>query len=39
MGILIFGGGVWTATVTGPVELGNERTCCIQGREFNKIAE
>ena len=25
--------------MTGPDELGNEPTCCIQGREFNKIAE
>jgi hypothetical protein len=29
---------VWTAPVTGPGEQGNEPTCCIQGREFNKIA-
>ena len=28
-----------TASMTGPGEQGNEPTCCIQGREFNKIAE
>jgi hypothetical protein len=26
-------------TKTGPGEQGNGPTCCIQGREFNKIAE
>ena len=30
---------MWTALMTGPDEHGNETTCCIQGREFNKIAE
>ena len=25
--------------MTGPGEGGNEPTCCIQGREFKKIAE
>jgi hypothetical protein len=29
---------VWTA-LTGPGEQQHEPTCCIQGREFNKIAE
>jgi hypothetical protein len=31
--------GVWTAPMTCPGEQGNEPTCCIQGREYNKIAE
>jgi hypothetical protein len=40
-GILKIGrwGGVWTAPMTGPGKQGNEPKCCIQGREFNKIAE
>ena len=35
MGILKIG----TAPTTGPGEQGNGLTCCIHGREFNKIAE
>jgi len=30
---------VWTAPMTGPGEQGNEQTCSIQSRGFNKIAE
>jgi hypothetical protein len=30
---------VWTVPMTGPGEQGNEQTCCIQGRGFNKIPE
>jgi len=39
MGILNLPVGVWTAPTTGPGKQGNEPTCFIQGREFNKIAE
>ena len=30
---------MWTVPMTGLGEWGNEPTCCIQGRGFNKIAE
>jgi hypothetical protein len=39
IGILKIGFWVWTAQMAGPGEQGNEPTYCIQGREFNKIAE
>ena len=39
MGILNLGGGVRTAPTTGPGEQGNEPTCFIQGREFNRVAD